>query len=382
MDENLGSIKGVGPARIKQLNSLGITSVSSLLTYFPRSYEDRTKIYSIGQAQAGMTVGVVGTVIPVNEKRPRPRLSIVEITITDGTGAMKFVLFNQGYKKNFYKKGQRLYGYGKVEVAYGSKQMNTPQMESLSPGMEPAQGIIPIYPLVEGVSQFVVRSAVKQWFAANQSLPDLLPDDLGSEHTSMSRYQAFKNMHFPTSSEAFEKARHQLAYEELFIMQSGLALLRNKEQEHVGSPMRAQGTLVEQYVKSLPFSLTNDQRKAFGEIARDMEEEHPMQRLVQGDVGSGKTVVATMSLLKAVENGFQGVLMAPTEILAQQHAEGIEPACRQLGVTVALLTGSSTKKEKEAIYDDCSLRMHDAGTISCGNSSEVLQVCGSYLWNS
>ncbi|MCF0154862.1 MAG: DEAD/DEAH box helicase, partial [Veillonella sp.] len=348
MNEALTSIKGVGPGIERQLHKLGITSVNNLRTYFPRSYEDRRKIYTVRDLLADMTGGVVGIVMAVQEKRPRPRLSILEITITDNSGSLKIVLFNQGYKKNFYKVGQRLYVYGKVDVQYGSKQMNTPQMESLSPGMEPDQGIIPIYPLVEGVSQFVVRSAVKQWFAANQSLPDLLPDDLGSEHTSMSRYQAFKNMHFPTSSEAFEKARHQLAYEELFIMQSGLALLRNKEQEHVGSPMRAQGTLVEQYVKSLPFSLTNDQRKAFGEIARDMEEEHPMQRLVQGDVGSGKTVVATMSLLKAVENGFQGVLMAPTEILAQQHAEGIEPACRQLGVTVALLTGSSTKKEKEA----------------------------------
>ena len=351
MDENLASIKGLGPARIKQLNSLGIHSVSALLTYFPRSYEDRTKIYTIGEAQAGMTLGVMGHVVGVREKRPRPRLSIVEITISDGTGSMKFVLFNQGYKKNFYKKGQTLYGYGKVEMAYGSKQMNTPQMEAIAEGGQPDQGIVPIYPLTEGVSQFVIRSAIKNWFAAHQDMPDIIPSDLGQAHTLMPRYKAFKNMHFPTSSAAYEKARYQLAYEELFVMQAGLALLRNKEQKHLGCPMGPNGPLVEAYKKSLPFSLTGDQERAFKEIALDMEDERPMQRLVQGDVGSGKTVVATLALLKAIENGYQGVLMAPTEILAQQHAEGIEPALTNLGLTVALLTGSTSKKEKEAIYN-------------------------------
>lgn len=351
MEEGLGSIKGVGPARIKQLNSLGIHSVSSLLTYFPRSYEDRTKIYAIGDAQAGMTVGVVGHVVKVQEKRPRPRLSIVEIFLADDTGTMKFVLFNQGYKKNFYKKGQRLYGYGKVEIAYGAKQMNTPQIENLAPGTEPDQGIIPIYPLVEGVSQYVVRSAVKNWFLAHEDLPDTLPRDLGNKPTPLSRYEAFKNMHFPQSLETYQEARFQLAYEELFIMQAGLALLRNREQSHIGCPMDSNGPLIKQYIDSLPFTLTGDQQRAFKEIALDMEDERPMQRLVQGDVGSGKTVVATLALLKAIENGYQGVLMAPTEILAQQHAEGIEPQLTALGLTVALLTGSSSKKEKEAIYE-------------------------------
>ena len=351
MDENLASIKGLGPARIKQLNSLGIHSVSALLTYFPRSYEDRTNIYAIGEAQAGMTLGVMGHVVGVTEKRPRPRLSIVEITISDGTGSMKFVLFNQGYKKNFYKKGQTLYGYGKVEMAYGSKQMNTPQMETIAEGSQPDQGIVPIYPLTEGVSQFVIRSAIKNWFAAHQDMPNIIPSDLGQAHTLMPRYEAFKNMHFPVSSAAYEKARYQLAYEELFVMQAGLALLRNKEQKHLGCPMGPNGRLVEAYKNSLPFSLTGDQERAFKEIALDMEDERPMQRLVQGDVGSGKTVVATLALLKAIENGYQGVLMAPTEILAQQHAEGIEPALTNLGLTVALLTGSTSKKEKEAIYD-------------------------------
>jgi len=167
----------------------------------------------------------------------------------------------------------------------------------------------------------------------------------------MSRYDAFKMMHFPASSERYEEARHQLAYEELFVMQSGLALLRNKEQCHKGSKMGPNGDLMAQCIENLPFSLTGDQQRALEDIRIDMEDERPMQRLLQGDVGSGKTVVATLSLLKAIENGYQGALMAPTEILAAQHYEGITEVCRNLGITIELLTGSTTKKEKERIYE-------------------------------
>ena len=360
MDERLTTIKGIGPGREKQLHKLGITNITSLLTYFPRTYEDRRTIYRIGDLKSGMTGGVVGTVIAVHEKRPRPRLSILEVVIADGTGPLKIVLFNQGYKKNFYKKGQRLYAYGKVEFQYGSMQMNTPQIENLGDGGEPDRGIVPIYALVDGVSQFVVRSSVRNWFAANHELQEILPAEVREAHQYMSRYDAFKMMHFPDSSERYEEARHQLAYEELFVMQSGLALLRNKEQCHKGPKMGPNGDLMARCIENLPFSLTGDQQRALEDIRIDMEDERPMQRLLQGDVGSGKTVVATLSLLKAIENGYQGVLMAPTEILAAQHYEGITEVCRNLGITIELLTGSTTKKEKERIYeglDDGSINM-------------------------
>ena len=351
MDERLTTIKGIGPGREKQLHKLGITNVTSLLTYFPRTYEDRRTIYRIGDLKSGMTGGVVGTVIAVQEKRPRPRLSILEVVIADGTGPLKIVLFNQGYKKNFYKKGQRIYAYGKAEFQYGTMQMNTPQMENLGDSGEPDRGIVPIYALADGVSQFVVRSSVRNWFAANHELPEILPVEVRESHHYMSRYDAFKMMHFPDSSEHYEEARYQLAYEELFVMQAGLALLRSKEQCHRGPKMGPNGELMAQCIENLPFSLTGDQQRALEDIHIDMEDERPMQRLLQGDVGSGKTIVATLSLLKAIENGYQGALMAPTEILAAQHYEGIRAVCANLGITIELLTGSSTKKEKECIYE-------------------------------
>ena len=352
MNEALTSIKGIGPGREKQLHKLGIDTVSNLLAYFPRSYEDRRKIYSIKELETGITAGVVGTVVSITEKRPRPRLSILEVIITDGTGPMKIVLFNQGYKKNFYKKGQRLYAYGKAEFQYGSMQMNSPQIENLGPDAMPDTGIVPIYPLVDGVSQYVVRASIRNWFEAHHTMDEILPPEIMNYHASMKRYDAFKEMHFPSSSESHEKARYQLAYEELFIMQSGLALLRNKEQCHVGPKMEPDGTLMEQCRTNLPFQLTGDQERAVTEISQDMQDERPMQRLLQGDVGSGKTVVATLSLVKAVENGYQAVIMAPTEILATQHHEGITEFCKNLPINIALLTGSTPKKEKDRIYEE------------------------------
>lgn len=352
MEESLLTIKGVGPGRVKQLNKLGITDVSSLLTYFPRTYEDRSVSYLIGALKQGTVGATEGTVLNVQEKKPRRGLSILEIFIGDATGRLKIVLFNQGYKKNFYKVGQRLHVYGKVEFAYGSLQMNTPHIEMLREGQVAETGIVPVYPLVDGVSQFVIRHAVSNWFAANDALPELLPPDITKEHNFMTRYEAFKEMHNPLTVEHYGLARKQLAYEELFIMQAGLLLLREREQAEIGIKMQPDGDLVPAFLKELPFALTGDQRKAFNEIANDMQEERPMRRLLQGDVGSGKTVVGALSLLKAVENGYQGALMAPTEILAQQHYEGLTDLMAGLGrVKLALLTGSTKPGERQIIYE-------------------------------
>ena len=352
MEESLLTIKGVGTGRVKQLNKLGITDVSSLLTYFPRTYEDRSVSYLIGALKQGAVGATEGTVLNVQEKKPRRGLSILEIFIGDATGRLKIVLFNQGYKKNFYKVGQRLHVYGKVEFAYGSLQMNTPHIEMLREGQVAETGIVPVYPLVDGVSQFVIRHAVSNWFAANDALPELLPPDITKEHNFMTRYEAFKEMHNPLTVEHYGLARKQLAYEELFIMQAGLLLLREREQAEIGIKMQPDGDLVPAFLKELPFALTGDQRKAFNEIANDMQEERPMRRLLQGDVGSGKTVVGALSLLKAVENGYQGALMAPTEILAQQHYEGLTDLMAGLGrVKLALLTGSTKPGERQIIYE-------------------------------
>lgn len=349
MEEALQTIKGVGPGRERQLHKLGITSVSALLTYFPRGYEERSKVVPIAQLEAGQMLSVVGQVVHVAEKRPRSRLWILEVQVSDGVGRLKLVFFNQRHKKAQFRMGQRVFAYGKVERGYGMWQMNSPQVDFLAKEEVIHPSIVPVYPLVEGVSQFVVRQSVANWLTAHAELPSIIPDGV-SRKSFLSRYEAVKEMHFPTSSKRQEEARQQLAYEELFIMQTGLLLLRAQEQDGQAPQMEADGRLVKAFLQSIPFQLTGDQEKAYQEIALDMQAKRPMQRLLQGDVGSGKTVVAFLSLLKVVENDYQGALMVPTEILAKQHRESFEDLCGGLGLKVVLLVGSTKKKEKEAIY--------------------------------
>ena len=349
MNEQLQSIKGVGPQRVKQLHKLGITSVTGLLHYFPRTFEDRRQVYSVHEAPVGETVGITGRVVRVSEKRPRPRMHILTVTVSDGIRQINLVFFNQAYKKNFYKSGQQIYAYGKLEHAYGNLQMNSPKIEILEEGQTIDRGIVPVYGLTEGMKQWSIRMAIKNWFDHHQELEDVLPIEVQRHRCTMSRYDAFKEMHFPTSWERHQEARKQLAYEELWIMQMGLLLLRAHEQVQGGHAMDGNGSLVERITSSLPFQLTGDQKKAFADIATDMEEPKAMQRLVQGDVGSGKTVVAALALAKAVENGFQGAIMAPTEILASQHFESFQELFGDAPIRMALLTGST--KAKQDVYE-------------------------------
>lgn len=358
MEESLLTIKGVGPSRVRQLKKLGIEDISGLLGYFPRTYEDRNRIVPLQELQQDMTASVVGVVVKVQEKKPRRGLSILEIYISDGSGpaSLKLTFFNQGYKRNFYKLGQRLYAYGKVEFGYGSRYMNSPQVETLGPNQQPDLGIIPIYPLVEGVTQYVVRHAIKAWFDAHagedprKALPEVLPPNI-SDVVSMTRFEAFKEMHMPTSSTRYEAARKQLAYEELFVMQAGLWLLRSEEQSDPGISLPPDGEMTARLRAAMPFKLTGDQEKAYADISADMESDRPMRRLLQGDVGSGKTAVAAMALVKAIAGGYQGALMAPTEILAQQHYESLQPWFDAVGIKAALLTGSVKSTDRRTVLE-------------------------------
>ena len=222
MNEQLQSIKGVGPQRVKQLHRLGIQDVTGLLHYFPRTFEDRRKVYSIHEAPRDEVVGVTGQVVQVSEKRPKPRMHILLVTISDGVRSLNLTFFNQAYKKNFYKRGQRLYAYGKIEFNYGQLQMNTPQIEMIEEGQVVDRGIVPVYSLKEGMKQWGIRMAIKNWFDHHRELEDVVPMDVMGDRFTMSRYEAFREMHFPTSWERYQEARKQLADEELWIMQMGL----------------------------------------------------------------------------------------------------------------------------------------------------------------
>lgn len=359
MNNELQQIKGIGPKKEKQLYKLGIKSILDLLEYFPRAYEDRTKIESIRSAAIGEYATIIGRIISEQTRRIRPRLQLTEIVIDDGTGKITIALFNQGYKKIYYKVGTRVSIYGKIEYKFGKLQMNMPKIQVLGEEDIPRVGIVPIYPLSEGIHQSLIQQAVDgaiKFLESDQKnkseyCPEILPQELIKEKGLLNRFEAIKSMHFPQDEVSYKRARRTLAFEELFVMQLGLALLREKRScEGEGSKLNCKGELVHKMIENLPFKLTSDQIIAYNEIEKDLlRGTKPMQRLVQGDVGSGKTVVAAMTLLKAVENNYQAVMMAPTEILAVQHYDGLIEFYKELPVKIALLTGSTKMKERNEI---------------------------------
>ena len=353
MNELLQSIRGVGSKREKSLQKLGIYNVTQLLTYFPRAYEDRSIIYTPKDIRAGMVGSIFGNVIQVQERRPRPRMSVLEVVVGDETGHITAVFFNQGYKKNFYKIGQAVHLYGKAEFAYNKLQMNSPYIETLRTGQTPEMGILPIYSLVEGVSQTMVRQTLREWFRTNNTIEDVIPEDIRKKKHLMNRYEAMKELHFPSSPERRLEARKAMVFEELYVMQSGLLLMRTEaDRGEKNLPMKKNSSWVQHFTEQLPFSLTKDQKIVFQQICHDMEEPGKrLQRMVQGDVGSGKTVVAALALLKVIENGYQGALMAPTEILAKQHYETFCNFYGDLPIQIELLTGATKAKDRARIYE-------------------------------
>ncbi|MCH4217452.1 MAG: ATP-dependent DNA helicase RecG [Megasphaera sp.] len=354
MKSSIRELKGVGTRKEKLLNKLGIVTITDLLQYFPRAYEDRSRILPIGRVELPMEQAalVCGTVAMMQELRPRRGIHILKVTVVDDSGAVDLVWFNQPFKKRLFKKGMELTAFGKMEWAYGRRQMNSPDTE---PGRATVAGFTPLYGLTDGLYQSDIRKAVRSALQRAASEPALLPGWQGGRqvgYSTMSVFVAYENMHFPETMEKQQEARRQLAFEELFDMQLGLMLRRRREGQRHGIKCGPNGTLLRHFIAQLPFTLTKGQVEAFLDIQNDMESETPMQRLVQGDVGSGKTVVAALALAKIVENGYEGALMAPTEILAIQHYEEFSRLFHGLPVRIALLTGRTSAKERKVLLED------------------------------
>ena len=359
MDLTLRQLRGIGPRKEGLFARLGIKTVSDLLQYFPRDYEDRSRVQPIGLAEVPAQVLICGTVRAVQELRPRRGMTILKVVVADDSGAVELTWFNQPFKKKMFHAGMRLTAFGKMEWAYGRRQMHSPDVEE---GEGAGEGFVPVYGLTDGLRQRDVRQAVRRALDAAAAHTDLLPGWQGARAACpevMEPLQAYEAMHFPPSLELQKAARAQLAFEELFDMQLGLLLRRRQMKTQRGIKCGPNGSLLKQFISQLPFALTKGQTRAFLDIQADMEGEVPMQRLVQGDVGSGKTVVAALALAKIVENGYQGALMAPTEILALQHYEEFCRLFSGLPVRVAVLTGRTAAKDREAILEKLRRREID-----------------------
>ena len=350
LNTDIRYIKGVGEARAKALAKLGVTDLRSLLSYFPRAYEDRRACKKI----TGLVPGEMSCVCAVvageaKLSRIRKGLDLVKLRVVDESGALELTYFNQSYLKNTFHTGETYVFYGRAEGTPRRLQMTNPLFER--EGTHQITGrIMPIYPLTAGVSQSMLYKAVEQGLAACvDELPDILPEDVRLAHQLCHTRFAYENIHFPTGDEALAAARRRLAFEELFLLALGLKLLRSRRTFVAGK--RCRDTDPSPFFAALPFSLTAAQRRAVDDIARDLSLERPMNRLCQGDVGSGKTMVAAAAIYMAAKNGLQCALMAPTEILAEQHYRSLAPLLAPLGISCALLTASTRAKERRALNE-------------------------------
>ena len=343
-------IKGIGSQRAKLFNKLGIFSYGDLISYFPRDYEDRTVIKTISELHPGENACVQAAVQASPKlRRIRAGMDIVNVRVADDKGSMEITFFNQSYVKNMLKEGQSYIFYGPVSGNLLGPAMVNPIFEKESAKGERTGRIVPIYPLCAGLSRNMVRNAVQNAMeVCRDSLPDILPDGLRTAyHLAHARF-AYENIHFPRSFEALETARHRLIFEELLELSIGMRLLRSRRTGVAGPKMEPAD--LSGYLQALPFQLTGAQERAIREITADMASGGCMNRLVQGDVGSGKTAVAAAAAYIAAGSGFQSALMAPTEILAEQHFSGLSGLLEKCGLRVSLLTGSMTKTRKEEVY--------------------------------
>ena len=342
------SIRGIGDQRAKALAKLNIRTLRDLIAYFPRKYDDRTTTRRIAELAPEETACVAAMVTaPPTLSHVRRGLDLVKLRAADETGTLEVTFFNQAWLKSSLREGETYVFFGKAEGASARRKMTNPIVEQEGRG-ESTGRIVPIYPLTAGVSQLILSRSVRQGLdACAEILPDVLPDAVRQAHQLCRIGFAYENIHFPESSESLELARRRLAFEELFLFTLGLKRLRARRETVSVPPCRAVD--LAPFYAALPFTLTAAQRRSVEEAVADMCSGAPMNRLCQGDVGSGKTMVAAACVYFMARNGRQAALMAPTEILAHQHYETLAPLLEGLGIRCALLTGSTPAKCKRSV---------------------------------
>ena len=355
--EPVTRLKGIGPKKALEFENINVVTIGDLLNHFPRQgcYLDYSHIRTIGELTTGGEMQLFrGTIVRMNNRRSARNLKYATITIGDGTGFAEIVLFGaQTYMTRVYHTGDEVLVIGKVMPGRTAKSVTGASLSHVKEEGAEAPGILPTYALTGSLTQNQVRGAVRQALAlARKELPECLPEKILRAKQFLPRLEALENIHFPKSPELLEKARQRLIFEELFFLQCGLLHHRVEiKKDSQGIKMARCGTLVRKVLDNLGFSLTDSQKKAWQEIDDDMQSPEPMNRLVQGDVGSGKTALALLALAKAVENGYQGCLMAPTEILAEQHYQEMQKVLEPAGIRTALLTGGLSAKTRRQVLE-------------------------------
>lgn len=364
IQESIQFLKGVGPKKAQAFKRLGIENIYDLMTYYPRRYENQSEITPMGHLEVGKIVNVKGKIVAIAEKNTRRGLKLFTVMLADDTGTIQLSFFNQDYLKKKLKPQMTLFVHGKVGYAYGGYGQlamsqiisfdieDIRQSEIKEQNSSKRYNFMPIYTLPDYIKPKDFRNLIEQVFEQDVLFQDIVPKHILTKYRLIDKKTAIEQIHFPKTIEELEIAKKSLIFEELFMIQAGLFLLKKQYQaKNKGIKFLPNSDLVKAVKAKLPFTLTNEQEKVWQEICVDMQQDTQMQRLVQGDVGSGKTVIAILSLVKAIENGYQGALMAPTEILALQHFDKIKELLEPLNIHVGLLTGSLKTKAKREMLE-------------------------------
>lgn len=351
LDNSVQYLKGVGPKMAELLNKLGIYTIKDLLEYYPRTYEDRTKLTKIDSFIKDQNVLFLGTLVKPVTMVYAKKKKILSTVVTDETGAIAFLTwFNQVYIKDRLKEGNTYLFYGKVGAVSGSRAT----LESCSiynvEDLEKIQGLYPIYSLTAGVTQNYLFKLINLLIDSGVVIDEIFSDDFRRKYSLAEANYALRNIHFPKSYDMVKTARNRIIFEELFLFQ--LALMNIKEKDIGTKKTNYYEDLDEsEFLSLIPFKLTNAQAKVISQIKDDMRSNVVMNRLIQGDVGSGKTMVAAIAMYLAVKNGYQAALMAPTTILATQHYTELSKYFEKLNIKLEIMTSSTTKKQKEKIIE-------------------------------
>ncbi len=363
----LDSLKGFGEKRYSNLKKSNLSSVTDLIRFYPRKHIDRSKIKSIeeiDQSDIEKEVTIIGTISNVSVFTTKSRLRITTLSIKDSTGLVKAKWFGPQYIESRFKEGEDIALSGKPEIKKtGSIEFKNPTIEKFADIEELSEtgSLIPIYPKVDGVSSGVIRKAIKDALSImdipkedfQPGIEDMLPNEVLERNALFTRTQSFKSIHFPKTSEEYQKARERLALDEFIYLRSIFENLKSEfKTKNKGPIYNFKNSLIDSFVADLPFKLTKSQVKAYKEVLEDLKNDYPMKRLLQGDVGSGKTVVAAISIYAVVNSGYQVALMAPTEVLAEQHLNSLNAFLKDSDLEINFLT--SSVKDRSQVMNNIS----------------------------
>lgn len=349
LNKDVQYVKGIGPKRAYKLNKLGIFTLKDLIYYFPRQFEDRNNLKKIAQLDNDEKATIKAVITGIETSSPKKGMTLTKVCVKDETSSAKLVFFNQPHIKNAFRVGEMVLVFGKVKKSYKNVELTSCEIEFFTKSPKNTCKVMPIYPLTYGVTNKEIMSIMKTVLDSEElKIKEYLPINIIKKYNLCSIDYAIKNIHSPQSKDSLKVALYRIIFEEFLILQMGLFLFKSGINDCKGIKFNKNENL-DNIRSSLPFKLTKAQSRALNEIIDDMASDKIMNRLVQGDVGSGKTVVALLSLANCVLNGYQGALMAPTEILAEQHYAYLSDTLEEFNINVELLVGSCTKKQKENI---------------------------------